>query len=177
MMRKKLAVLFIVAMLCPALAFGQRGRFGGRERRGGGGRAGFVAPQIDEQSTIVILTAILSLTDAQQAQLRANFDDAAKTAAPIAAQLKTTKDALFTAAKSADASDQIQKLAAQEGSLTTQMATLQAQTFAKMWALLTDDQKAGVDSTIYDEIGQFLSVVNPPAPATPTLQPPGEGRR
>ena len=177
MMLKKLAVVMIVAMLCPAMALGQRGRFGGRERRGERGRSLFAAPQIDEQSTIVILTAILSLTDAQQTQLRANFDDAAKTAAPIAAQLKTTKDALFAAAKSPDAGDQIQKLAAQEGSLTTQMATLQAQTFAKMWAMLTNDQRAQVDSTIYDEIGQFLSIVNPPAPATPTLQPPGVGRR
>jgi Spy/CpxP family protein refolding chaperone len=177
-MMKRLAVMAVIATLCSAAALAQHGRAGGRFERGGGVGRQLANPQVDEQSTLLIITAILELTDAQQQQLHAVFDDASKTAVPIAARLRTTRDALFAAAKTPNSDDQIQKLAAQEGSLTTQMATLQAQTFAKMFAMLTNDQKTQVDVTMYNEIGGFLSnPTPPPQPAAPTNPTPGAQRR
>jgi Spy/CpxP family protein refolding chaperone len=172
-MLKRLAALIIITTLCSAVAPG-RG-----ERVQESSYQGFLAtPQMDEQSTIIIMTAILELTDAQQQQLRANFDDAVKTATPIVAQMQATKTALFEAAKSANNEDQIQKLGAQVGTQSSQLAILQAHTFAKLWAMLTDQQKSQVDSTMYEEIGEFLSRAGQAAPATtPTGATPGTPQR
>ena len=58
-------------------------------------------------------------------------------------------------------------MAEQQGTVTPEMLTVQAQTFAKLWALLTSEQKAEIDDSIHDDIGEFLS--NAPAPLPPTL--------
>jgi hypothetical protein len=54
---------------------------------------------------------------------------------------------------------------AQQGSLTSQMLTLQAQTFSKMWTLLTSDQQSKVDDLMYGDIGEFLANAKQPATA------------
>jgi hypothetical protein len=153
-MLKRLAVLILIAAVCSAMALGRNERLQASSSQGGGN---FDVPQMDEQSAIIIMTAILELNRGQQQQLRTNFDDALKTAAPIATQIAAAKDALFQAAKSGTSEDQIQKLAAQEGALESQMAVLQAHTFAKVWGMLTDQQKTQVDSTMFEQIGEFLS--------------------
>jgi Spy/CpxP family protein refolding chaperone len=167
----KIAVgLALILMLGPSEAFAQGRRGGGG---GGGGRGGFRGgpPQVSEESSLQLLTAVLSLDDMQQQQLRTAFDAAAKTAAPIATQLEDDKNALFAAVKAGKGDDEIKSLAEQQGALTSQILKLQAQTFAKLWAILRNDQKAEMDDLLYANIGEFLAnakqpVPEPAAPAT-----------
>ncbi len=164
-MIRTLARFLVLALLLPTACIAQ-GRRGGR----GGGARGSI--HMNEGTVILLLSALLSLNDMQQQQLRTAFDAAVKTATPIATQLETNKDAIFDAVKFGKSDDQIKSLAMQQGSLTSQMLSLQAQTFQKMWGLLTSDQKAEVDASMYDDIGEFLSDAREPAP-TPAAESPG----
>jgi LTXXQ motif family protein len=165
---KQLAKLLIIVTLFPALSFaqGRRGGFGAGRARGG-------PFQMDERTALNLFSALLNLNDAQQQQLQTAFDAAVKTAAPIATRMESNKDALFEAVKSGKTDDQIKALATQQGSLTSQMLALQAQTFSKMWALLTSDQKSQVDASMYDDIGEFLANAKQPLPQAGTRESPG----
>ena len=167
-MTRPLKLLFIVA-LCPTLAFaqGRRGGTGGAGRGGAmaGGRGRGAPVQMDERETLDLLTLLLNLTDQQKQQLQTIFDAAANMAAPAATQLQVSKDSLFDAVKAGKSDDEIRSIAARQGSLSTQILTLQAQTFSKLWGILSADQRAQIDSFIYDVIGDFLSNATPPAPA------------
>jgi len=169
---KRLAKLLIILTLCSAVSLAQ-GRRGGARGGGarGGGRSGPV--QMDERTALVLISALLSLSDSQRQQLTTIFDAAAQTAAPIATQMEAGKGALFEAVKSGKSDDQIKTLAEQQGSLTSRMLALQAQTFSKMWALLESDQKSKVDASIYGYIEDFLSSAGQPAPPAPAVEPPG----
>ena len=149
---RRLGIAFVVAVLIPTSAFAQGRRGGGRTR---GGSAGAVV--WDKQSTIYLFDALLSLTSVQEKQVTTVFDAAGKAAQPLATALGTGSKALFEAAKSGQHDDEIERLAAEQGQLTTQLQALQARTFAKMWALLTADQQAKVDDSIYSQIGVFLA--------------------
>ena len=139
----------------------------------GAGEAALAVPvQMDERTALNLFSALLNLNDSQQQQLHTAFDAAVKTAAPIATQMESNKDALFEAVKSGKSDDQINTLAEQQASLTSQMLALQAQTFSKMWALLTSDQKPQVDASMYGDIGEFLANTKQPPPA-PTGEYPG----
>lgn len=166
-MVKRLAIALIVVALIPTSTFAQ-GRRGGRSGQSGrsrqsgrstsrtrGGRAAGVF--WDERSTILLFDALLDLTDAQERQLTAAFDAAAQAASPLATAASAGKNALFEAVKSGQSDDQLESIAEQQGTLTARLQALQARTFAKMWALLTADQKAKVDDSIYAHIGEFLA--------------------
>ena len=173
---KRLAKLLIILTLCSAvsLAQGRRGGARGGGAQGGGARAGGRGgpAQIDERTAIVLISALLSLSDAQRQQLTTIFDAAAQTAAPIATQMEAGKDAFFEAAKSGKSDDQIKTLSEQQGSLTSRMLALQAQTFSKMWTLLESDQKSKVDRSIYGYIEDFLSDAKQPPTPAPAGKPP-----
>jgi Spy/CpxP family protein refolding chaperone len=161
-------LLLGVAVLCPTLSFAQ-----GRRGTGGGRVRGTGAPvQMDERTVLDLFSAILNLSDSQQQQLHAAFDAAVKTAAPISTQMENNNEAIFEAVKAGKSDDQVKTLAQQQASLSSQMLTLQAQTFSKTWAVLSSDQKARFDDLMYDDIGQFLSNAKlsaSPGPAsTPT---------
>jgi len=167
-MLRKVAVLLAIAVLCPTLSFAQ-----GRRGTGGGRVRGTGAPvQMDERTVLDLFSAILNLSDSQQQQLHAAFDAAVKTAAPISTQMENSNEAIFEAVKAGKSDDQVKTLAQQQASLSSQMLTLQAQTFSKTWAVLSSDQKARFDDLMYDDIGQFLSNAKlsaSPGPAsTPT---------
>jgi Spy/CpxP family protein refolding chaperone len=159
----------VIALALSAVPADAQGRRGGA--RGGGGRGATFTP--DEQGTLLLLSALLDLNDSQRQEVRAVFDTAAKTAAPIAAQTTTSRDALFQAVKSGASDDQIKTLADQQGSRTSQILVLQAQTFANVWSLLTDQQRSRVDVSMYVDIGAFLSSPPPPVPAASIGAPPG----
>ena len=164
---KRLATLLMIVMLSPSVSLAQ-GRHGGMR---GGARGGAVL--MDDRTALLILSALLSLTDSQQQQLGTAFDAAVKTAAPLVAQMETGKEALFEAVKSGKSDDQIKSLAEQQGSLESRMLALQAQTFSKMWALLTSDQRSEVDASMYDDIGEFLSDAKQPLPPATSETPGG----
>ena len=153
-MMKGAAPLAIILALCPALSFAQGMPDGTQGGLGGGGVSGLV--QVNEESALSLISIVLHLGDSQQQQLRTAFDAAAKAAAPIATQVEDGKAALFAAVKSGKSDGEIKHLAEQQGALTSQMLTLQAQTFAKLWAVLTSEQKSEVDDFIYANIRMFL---------------------
>ena len=132
--------------LVPASAFAQGRRGGGAGGRTRARRS--VGVVWNEGSTILLFQALLNLTDAQIETLTEVFDTAAETASPVATAANAGKNALFEAAKSGKSDDEIEAIAKQQGALTTQLQALQARTFVKMWALLTDEQKAKVNDSI-----------------------------
>jgi hypothetical protein len=72
---KRLAIFLIIVALSPAISIAQ-GRHGGTR---GGARGGAVP--MDDRTALLILAALLNLSDSQQQQLGAAFDAAVKTAA------------------------------------------------------------------------------------------------
>jgi Spy/CpxP family protein refolding chaperone len=154
-MMKRAAPLAIILALCPALSFSQGLPDGTQDGLGGGGVS--TAPvQVNEESALSLISIVLHLGDSQQQQLRAAFDAAAKAAAPIATQMEDGKAALFAAVTAGKSDAEIKNLAEQQGTLTSQMLMLQARTFAKLWAVLTSEQKSEVDDFIYANIRMFL---------------------
>jgi Spy/CpxP family protein refolding chaperone len=151
-MMKRLAIACVVVTLVPAAAFAQR-RGGGVRTRSGRSAGVFW----DAHSTLLLFVALFDLTTAQEQRLSAVFDAAAETASPLSTAVNAGTNALFNAVKSGQSDDQLQSLAERQGALTTQLQALQARTFAKLWALLTADQKAKVDDSIYAHIGTFLA--------------------
>jgi Spy/CpxP family protein refolding chaperone len=110
----------------------------------------------NEDSALTLISTVLSLNDSQQQQLRGDFDAALKTATPIMSQMQDDRLAVFGAVKSGKTEDEIQKLADQQGKLTSRMVMLQAQTFAKLWSILNADQKSQVDDFVYGNIRLVL---------------------
>jgi Spy/CpxP family protein refolding chaperone len=159
----------VIVLSLSVVAADAQGRRGGA-RGGGGGRGAAIS--MDEQGTLLLLTALLDLTDAQRQQVRAVFDAAVEATRPLAAQATARADAIFQAVKSASSDDQIRQLVEQHGALTSQILAVQAQTFSKVWNLLTDVQKAKFDASMYADIGTFLShPTTAPSPATPGAPP------
>ena len=163
---KRLAILLAVALLFPAGVPAQHR--GGR----GGARGSHGGIQMDEQTTIILLSALLDLDDSQNKQLKTIFDGAALAAAPIVVQMDTSNEALYEAVKAGKSDDEIKTLAAKEGSLTSQMLTLEAQTFAKVYAILNKDQKSHVDASMYADVAEFLSSARPPSAPPSAASPP-----
>jgi hypothetical protein len=125
-----------------------------------------MSPAIDEHTALLIFSAVLNLTDAQQQQLGNTFDAAVKTAAPLNTQIENGKNALFEAVRAGKTAGQLKALSDQEGALTSQLIALQTQTFAAMYAMLISDQKLMVDDSMFTDIGQFLSNAREPLPET-----------
>ncbi|MGI8988003.1 MAG: Spy/CpxP family protein refolding chaperone [Bryobacteraceae bacterium] len=88
----------------------------------------------------------LNLTPDQQAQAKAIFQNSRTASAALAPQLKQAHDALLNAVKSGASDAQIDALANAQAPLTAQMEALHAKAFAKLYAILTDDQKKQFDS-------------------------------
>ncbi len=122
----------------------------------GAGTSGSSLGQANEQSALELITLVLKLNDSQQEQLHAAFDAALKEATPIAGEMEHAKNALFAAARSGKGEEEIRHLADEQGQLTSRMLFLQAQTFAKLWALLDNQQKGLADDFVYSNIRLFL---------------------
>jgi Spy/CpxP family protein refolding chaperone len=171
---KHLALVLSILIALPVTSLAQRGRGMGGGVRGGGMRGGgLMGPGMDEHTELLLLTALLSLNDTQQQQLGAVFDAAVKTAAPLNTQIQNGNAAIFQAIKSGQTDAQIKTLSDQEASARSQLLALQVQTFSKMCAMLTSDQKSQVDDSMFTDIGQFLSLARQPIPepAVPATAP------
>jgi hypothetical protein len=155
-MLKRAAQFAIVLALCPAFSFAQGSHNAMTRGQGGSDTIDASPAQANEASALQLLTFVLHLSNSQQAQLRAAFDAALKTAAPITTKLQKDKSSLFEAVRSGKSEDEIKGLAQQEGTLVSQMLLLQAQTFAKLWTTLDSDQKSRVDDFVYGNIRLVL---------------------
>ena len=153
--------LTLVLVLCVGFVIAQRG-----VRRGGmGGRTGANAGT--KEDTVNLFSVLLDLNDSQKQQLSTILDGAIQSASLIQEQLHKAQQSLFEAAKAGASDSEINKAADQQGSLSSQMLSIQARSFAKVCNMLTNDQKAKSDSFIYDRIGILLGSVARPAASAP----------
>jgi protein CpxP len=86
----------------------------------------------------------LNLTDAQKQQAKTFLQQAKQNAQPLATQLRANRQALAAAVKANDTA-QIHSLAAQQGHLEGQLLGIRSEARAKVYALLTPEQKAKAD--------------------------------
>jgi Spy/CpxP family protein refolding chaperone len=175
-----LAVVVIVALAAaPAWAQGRRGGggggMGGQGRGGatGGGRSGAaaVSPPLDEDTLLLLLSTFLKLDEAQNQRAKTLMDGAVVTAVPLVEKIAENKNALFDAATGGKSASDIKSLAAEGGSLMSEMFALQTQTVAGIAALLTPEQKPKLDSTVYGEVVRCLTNARPPSPPPQSLLP------
>src|SRR5690349_123221 len=87
-----------------------------------------------------VMAAALNLTDAQKSQMQSIFQEARQSAQPVRQQLKQTRQTLQAAVKAGN-SEQIQQLAATEGTEMGQLAAIRASAHAKMFKILTPEQQ------------------------------------
>ncbi|HZP32135.1 MAG TPA: hypothetical protein VFB23_02140 [Candidatus Acidoferrales bacterium] len=154
-MLKRAAQLANILALCSVISFAQTGHAVSLSQRAETDAGSSTGAQENAASAVSLLTIVLRLNDSQQRDLRAAFDEALTTAAPISAKIQAHKSSLFEAVRSGK-TEQIKELAAEQGKLTSEMLLLQAQTFAKLWGLLNADQKSQVDDFVYGNIRLVL---------------------
>jgi hypothetical protein len=154
-MMRKLAWLFLMGALGAQVSLAQReGRNAKPDNAGDAGA-------MNEEGTVNVLAALLNLTAPQQQMLHTILDDALASAKPIQKQLTDAQQSVFLAAKESKSDDEIGRLAGLEGLVYAQITSLQARTFAKICRLLTSDQKAQADSSLYGLLDTFLSSQSP----------------
>jgi hypothetical protein len=155
----RFVLVAITLALCPALACAQSKSDAGQAMSkavpGATTSSNSLGPA-NEQSALELITLVLKLNDSQQEQLHAAFNAALKEATPVAGEMAHRKNALFAAARSEKSDEEIKRLAEEQGKLTSRMLVLQAQTFAKLWALLDNQQKGLADDFVYSNIRLFL---------------------
>jgi len=88
------------------------------------------------------LARILNVTGDQKQQVKSIVQQARQTAQPVRQQIRQNRQALAAAVTSGQTDAQIQQLAAQQGNLLGQMVALRTQTWARIYGLLTPDQRA-----------------------------------
>jgi len=86
------------------------------------------------------MAAYFNFTPAQTSQARAIFLEAKQSALPVRKQLRETRQALKAAIPSGNA-EQVQQLAATQGSELGQLAAIRATAFAKVYKTLTPEQQ------------------------------------
>jgi periplasmic protein CpxP/Spy len=88
----------------------------------------------------------LGLTDEQKAQAKEIFQSARQTTAPLHQQMRDARKQLADDVKTNASQDVIAKDSSQVGALSGQLAAQRAQTFQKFYGILTDEQKAKLDT-------------------------------
>jgi len=130
-----------IGLLTSVLVFAQRGGGrggGGGDMGGGGGGMGFGATNKLDR-----LAESLKLTKDQKKDIKQAMDDAQKEATPIKEQLSKSRLALAEAVAANKPKEEQDKASQVVGELETQMISLELHTFAKMAAMLQDEQKKG----------------------------------
>jgi Spy/CpxP family protein refolding chaperone len=91
------------------------------------------------------LANYLNLTPDQKAQAKTIFQEARQTAQPVRDQLKQNRQALSDAVKTNKGDAAIDSLASNQGVLMGQLVANRTKAMAKVYALLTPDQRAKAD--------------------------------
>lgn len=110
---------------------------GGRPHGGPGGPGGFLGGMMGE---------VLGLTDAQKEQIRTITKTAFDSNAGLREQMKVARDAERAAVKAGKSDAELAQLAASQAQLFTQMHTVRLQTEAKIYKVLTPEQRTKLES-------------------------------
>jgi len=132
-----------IGLLASALVFAQRGGGGGGRGGGGGDMGGGGMGFGGATNKLDRLAESLKLTKDQKKDIKQAMDDAQKEATPIKEQLSKSRLALAEAVAANKPKEEQDKASQAVGELETQMTSLELHTFAKMAAMLQDDQKKG----------------------------------
>lgn len=102
------------------------------------------------------IAAQLNLTDDQKQQAHSILQSARESAQPIAQQLKQNRLALHDAIKAGKPDADIDQLAATTGNLMGQATAIRTKAFAKVYALLTPEQRTRADQLADRVRGMFM---------------------
>jgi protein CpxP len=102
------------------------------------------------------IAAQLNLTDDQKQQAHSILQVARESAQPIAQQLKQNRLALHDAIKAGKPDAGIDQLAATNGNLVGQVTAIRTKAFAKIYALLTSEQRTKADQLADHVRGMFM---------------------
>lgn len=102
-----------------------------------GGPGGFLGGMMGE---------VLGLTDAQKEQIRTIAKTAFDSNAALREQMKVARDAERDAVKAGKSDAELAQLAASQSQLFTQMHTVRLQTEAKIYKVLTPEQRAKLET-------------------------------
>lgn len=131
----RFTMMMSTALLLAGSVFAQSGRGGG-------------PPSAEEMASRQIerLTSQLQLTETQKAQATTIFTEQSTALQSLQTQMREASTALRNAVKTTGLDADIERSAAQLGTVQGQMAAIQGKTQAKFRAILTDDQKAKLDA-------------------------------
>ncbi len=90
------------------------------------------------------MAALLNLTQAQRDQVKTIMTEAKQSAEPVRAQLKQNHEAIAAAVKANNTGD-IDRLSNNQGVLMGQLMAIHSKAFAKVYALLTPEQRQKAD--------------------------------
>jgi protein CpxP len=102
------------------------------------------------------LATQLNLTDDQKQQAKAIMQSARESTRPIAQELRQNRQALNEAVKAGKPEADIDQLAANTGRLMGQMTAIRTKSFAKVYALLTPEQRTKADQLRGQHRGMFM---------------------
>jgi Spy/CpxP family protein refolding chaperone len=91
------------------------------------------------------MAAKLNLTDAQKQQAKSILQTARGSSKPVAQQLRQTRLALRDAIRAGQPDAAIDQISGNAGSLEGQMTAIRAKAFARVYALLTPEQRTTAD--------------------------------
>jgi len=100
------------------------------------------------------LTRRLNLTADQQTRVKAIFADSRQQAKALAPQLRQERTALKAAMKT-DSESQIDQITQQNAQLTAQVEAMHVKAMAKVYAILSSDQKAKFDRMDAHRVARF----------------------
>jgi Spy/CpxP family protein refolding chaperone len=92
------------------------------------------------------LTSNLGLTETQQQQAKTIFTEEATALSALRPKMTEANQALATAINTTGLDTDIERAAAQQGTVLTQMTVVRGKAQAKLRAILTPDQKQKLDS-------------------------------
>lgn len=144
--------LLAAGLVFASLGLAQRGGGGGRN---GGDMGGGTAPMMAAQSKFDTISTALALDKEQKKTVRTILDEGAKEAAPLRDQISKSRIAVGEAVLAKKSDDEIKQAAAASSALSVQMAKLEIDTFAKIYAALDDEQKANRQA-----LGRVLGLMN-----------------
>ncbi len=124
-----------------ALAQGGRGGGGGGEEGMGGDRTGGGMQRAQRQTRAQLFASKLKMNGDQKEELQKIFTEEAQKARPVSDTLSRGRQAIGTALLQKKTDEEIKPLVAQYTAVCAQMASIEAETFTRAYALLKPNQQ------------------------------------